>query len=135
LTLFLAVSSGGLGLLSGCRQDTGGRVAVSGSVKFRGTPLKSGVIEFMSKDLASQSGATIADGKYAIPAPKGLRPGEYTVRISSVQEQGPAPAGPPGPEAAAVKAVETIPAEYNAKSALTATIPQGGSDKVDFDLK
>jgi hypothetical protein len=130
---FLLLVLGAAGINSGCRRDTGGRVAVSGSVTFRGTPLSTGTIELVSKDGAQQSGATIADGKYSIPAAKGLRPGQYLVRISSFEEQGPAPEGPPGPESMKPTARNLLPPEYNTQSKLTAEVGEGRP--LDFDLK
>lgn len=118
----------------GCGPDTGGRVAVSGTVKFRGEPLKQGTIEFTAQDGKSQSGGTITEGKFALPAVQGLRVGQYLVRISSVQG-GTAPAGPPGPESMTPQGKDVIPLEYNVKSTLTAEVTKGGPNKFDFDLK
>lgn len=133
--LFVLVAIGAAGFLFGCGPDTGGRVAVSGKVTFRGTPLKTGAIELVSGDGVNQSGAPITDGRYSIPALQGLRPGQYLVRISSAEEQGPVPAGPPGPESMTRQRRELIPSEYNTKTTLTATVPRGGTKKLDFDLK
>jgi len=136
VALLLTVVLGGVAFTCGCGASTGGRVAISGKVSFRGTPLTNGTIEFVSKDRTILSGSGITDGKYSIPAAKGLKPGPYTVRISSTKVEGPAPPpGPPGPEAMAQKITELIPAEYNTNSTLTAEVPTGGSDKLNFDLK
>lgn len=121
--------------VNGCGQDTGGRFEVSGTVRFQGAPLQSGTIQFASDDAKQLTGSMITDGRYSIPADKGLLPGKYTVRISASQEEGAAPAGPPGPEAETHKAKDLIPPEYNVNSTLSAEVSQGGSNEFDFDLK
>jgi len=131
----LLIVVGAVGMVSGCRRDTGGRVEVSGNVTFRGEPLKTGTIEFASKDGSCQSGAAVANGKYALPADKGLKPGEYAVRITSVQEQANAAMGPPGPESMKQTGQDRIPPEYNVKSKLTAEVKQGERNVFGFDLK
>ena len=112
-------------LLLGCNgSEAGGRLPVSGKVTVKNEPLKSGSIEFDSSD--SRSGASIVDGAYTIPAPQGLMPGKYTVRISSTASSQATPAMP-GESAAVEKAnKEQIPAEFNTKSTLT--YEAGGKD-------
>ena len=122
-------------LMSGCGQDTGGRLGVSGTVRFQGAPLQTGTIEFASADAKQLSGSTITDGKYSVPADKGLTPGKYTVRISAAQDAGAAPTGPPGPESMTEQAKALIPPQYNVDSTLTAEVTEGGSNVFDFDLK
>lgn len=135
-TWFLTVM--GLAVFAaGCGPSTGGRVGVAGNVVFRGAPVKVGAIEFVSQDGSAQTGAPITEGRYSVPAERGLRPGDYTVRISATEEQGAAasgPPGPPGPESMRAAPKELIPAEYNAKSKLTVTVPQGGSKDLNFEL-
>lgn len=112
-------------LFLGCSgAETGGRLPVSGKVTVKNEPLKSGSIEFDSPD--SRSGASIVDGSYTIPAPQGLMPGKYTVRISSISSSQATPEMPG--ESAAVEKTnkEQIPAEYNTKSTLT--YEAGGKD-------
>ncbi len=127
--LFMAVASGG------CGRDTGGRVEISGTVRFQDAPLQTGTIEFASTDGKHLNGSTIKGGKYAIPAAQGLTPGKYTVRISASQEEGVAPAGPPGPEAETHRARALIPPEYNINSTLSAEVTHDGGNQFDFDLK
>lgn len=129
VVLFLAV------LTSGCGQNTGGRLGVSGTVRFQGAPLQSGTIEFASADAKQLTGSTITDGKYSVPAAQGLPPGKYTVRISATQDEGAAPTGPPGPESMTQQAKSLIPPQYNVDSTLTAEVTQGGNNVFDFDLK
>jgi hypothetical protein len=120
---------------AGCGQDSGGRLEISGKVQFQGSSLASGTIEFVSADGAQRSGATIDGGTYSIPAPKGLQPGKYIVRINSAQETGPAPTGPPGPESMTQVAQNLIPPQYNVNSTLTAEVTESGDNEFDFDLK
>jgi hypothetical protein len=57
------------------------------------------------------------------------------VRISAVKESGPAPTGPPGPEAEQHKVEQLVPPEYNVKTTLSAEITKGGRNEFPFDLK
>ncbi|HPM82871.1 MAG TPA: carboxypeptidase-like regulatory domain-containing protein [Candidatus Anammoximicrobium sp.] len=120
---------------SGCGQDTGGRLGLSGTVRFQGAPLQTGTIEFASSDAKQLTGSTITDGKYSVPADKGLPPGKYTVRISAAQDAGAAPAGPPGPESMTQQAKALIPPQYNVESTLSADVTEDGNNVFDFDLK
>jgi len=110
-----------------CGCDGGGsdgRRAVSGTVTFQGQPLKTGSIEFSSPE-GERGGASIVDGAYSIPAAKGLLPGVYTARVSSVVSSQPAPAMP-GESAAIEKAnKDQIPAEFNTQSKLTYEVGPG----------
>lgn len=121
--------------VSGCGKATGGRLEISGTVRLQGAPLQSGTIEFVSADAKHLTGSTITDGKYSVPADKGLPPGKYTVRISATQEEGAVPAGPPGPEAETHKTKALIPPQYNVESTLSAEVTQDGNNQFDFDLK
>lgn len=120
-------------LFVGCNgSETGGRLPVSGKVTVKNEPLKAGSIEFDSPD--SRSGASIVDGSYTIPAPQGLMPGKYTVRISSVSSSQAAPEMPG--ESAAVEQAnkELIPAEYNTKTTLTYEAGPGKDTTFNVDI-
>jgi hypothetical protein len=132
---FVGLLLAGLFVFDGCGSSAGDRLPLGGKVTFQGAPLATGTIEFSSADGRYQSGATLAKGVFSVPAEKGLPPGKYTVRVSSVQESGPAPAGPPGPEAEKHVAKQLIPAKYNAQSELTAEVTKAGSKTLSFDLK
>src|SRR5262249_36981726 len=81
------------------------RQLVSGTVTLDWRPLKSGTIGFQptSPGLATKVYATIVDGRYSIPAEKGLVPGTYKVIIfatpsaATLDDRGreSRPAGPP----------------------------------------
>jgi hypothetical protein len=123
----------------GCKKaDTGGRLAVSGTVKFQGSPLDQGTIEFTSSGGGPTvfTGGMIKDGSYSVPAEKGLPPGTYRVKISSVAG-GAAPAEemPGMPAEGAAPPEERIPAEYNSATTQEVTVTSDGPNKFDFDIK
>jgi hypothetical protein len=120
------------GLLAAACSDPAGRQGISGRVTFEGQPLKSGQIEFRpSGNEPYQAGAVIKKGTYKIAAAQGLSPGTYRVFISHMtggltpeeREAGKKPK----------RAVEVLPAKYNAKSQLTVEV-KPGTNKFDFDL-
>ena len=120
---------------TGCGDESvDGRLAISGSVAFRGNPLKHGTIEITAQDGSQQTGATIVDGAFSIEAKNGLPPGTYVVRISSVEEK---PGGPdpeaPGPESAEPGGTELIPAAFNTNSKETIEVKAG--EKNHFEIK
>lgn len=131
LILFLVSS---FSLLLGCGEDTGGRVAVSGTVTFKGEPLESGTIQFDAADGSLMSGATITAGKYEVPAAQGLLPGKYTVRVSSVSEAGGAEEAPGDSMAAEAKNKDLIPAEFNTDSTTTMDVTAGSPNTFDLDI-
>lgn len=65
----------------GCAKSVDGRYPVVGTVNFDGKPMDYGRISFQPTDSngVSSSAAQITKGKFAIPADKGLEPGEYFV--------------------------------------------------------
>jgi hypothetical protein len=124
---------------AGCggADDDHPRQPVSGTVKFQGEPLKSGLIQFQpaSADASTAGGAGIVDGQYSISRAEGLVPGSYRVSITSLGAAAtPLPAGAtPGDPVMKVK--EPIPARYNATTELKAQVTKEGPNKFDFDLK
>ncbi len=100
---------------------------ITGTVTMEGSPLESGQIQFTSpEDVSngSEAFAEISGGTYTAM----VTPGTKKVLIRSPQ-----PVGQPD-ETGLVATKETIPAEYNQRTTLTAEIPPGDG-KVDFDLK
>jgi hypothetical protein len=131
--LVVVLSVAGVGLTVGCTGEaTGGKLPVSGTIKLKGQPLDAGSIQFESKPPTPScfTGGEIKDGKYAIPAPQGLLPGTYTVRITA-PEPGAAPFEPGGEIAPPVK--DRVPPEYNVSSTLTFEA-KSGSNTYDFDV-
>jgi hypothetical protein len=119
--------------LAGCGGSaSGGRYPVSGKVTLQNEPLKTGTIEFDSPE--SRSGASIVDGSYTIPAPQGLLPGKYTVRISSVSAASSTPAMPGDSSAIEKTNKELIPAEFNTKSTLTYEVGPGKATNFDVNI-
>jgi len=123
-----------VGSMVGCGGEaTGGKLPVSGLIKLKGQPLDAGSIQFESKPPTPScfTGGEIKDGKYAVPAPQGLLPGTYTVRISA-PEQVAAPAEPGGEIPPPVN--DRVPPEYNVNSTLTFEAKSGTASTYDFDV-
>ena len=133
--LSLAITLGlGTGFLAtGCERAKAKFNPVSGTVTWKGQPIKSGTINFRSDDGKHVGTGTIADGKYAIPAVSGLPAGKYAVAITYPDPKVPPPKPdePPGPTATAR---EMLPAKYASGKELKADI-QDLSNDVNFDLK
>jgi len=130
---WLALVAGLVGAV-GCG-GSAGREAVSGTVQFRSQPLDQGTIEFHPQDAEAGGtfeGAPITNGRYDLPAKKGLLPGKYKVVISSSDAKAkedpvPGESGPP--------AKERIPAKYNTASAEVVEVKRGGPNVFDYDVK
>ena len=122
-------------LVAGCAgEETDGRLSLSGSVTFQGQPLEQGSIELVAEDGSQQPGAPITDGEFTIPAPQGLKPGTFIVRIFSTEEPEDDEPQAPGPESAEPLGKERIPARFNVESELTAEVTEGGKNRFTFDL-
>lgn len=119
-------------LLAGCGDSGPKRYGVSGTVKFKGEPIKYGTITFRAENGAT-GGAEVKDGKYEMPGAAGLPEGKYRVAITYPDPKVPAPRAdePPGP---ATQAREMLPAKYNDKTELTAEIKPQSVNDVSFDL-
>jgi hypothetical protein len=126
-------------IFAGCggAQDDLPRQAVSGTVKFQGEPMKSGLIQFqpLSADASTAGGAGIVDGQYSISRAEGLVPGTYRVSITSAGEAATPlpPDATPGDPVSRVK--EPIPAKYNVTTQLDAKVTKEGPNTFPFDLK
>ena len=140
------VTSCALLILSGCSDPFAGRQAVSGTVNFKGEPLKVGLIMFEPQDKQdTTAGAPIEKGSYSISRQKGLKPGKYLVRISAGDGVTPArlgsdknredvqeAAGPGGSKNIISK--ELIPPTWNSATQQTVTIEGSGPNTKDFDI-
>ncbi len=75
-------------LLCGCAGDK--RLPVSGNITLDGQPLSLGAITFVPNGdkKSNSSGSSVVDGKYSIPAEKGLMPGKYSVSITPMHKTG-----------------------------------------------
>jgi hypothetical protein len=117
-------------LLTGCGGGSvDGRYGLSGKVTLKGQPLAKGTIEFSAGQGGGPlTGGTIENGQYTIAADSGLKPGTYTVRISSIDEAGGGgPPAAPGPESATQVGKELIPAEFNVNSSKTIEVKTSGN--------
>jgi hypothetical protein len=87
LTATLALASLPL-LLAGCGGN--GRLGATGTVTVDNAPLESGTINFRPApgNKANSSGAGIQDGRFEVPADKGLLPGDYQVTIQGFRKTG-----------------------------------------------
>jgi len=146
-----------LGALAGCGSGETLGVGVSGSVTYKGQPIKEGAISFipMSGTNGPSGGANIDDGKYDIPRRAGLAPGKYRVEIRAFEETGKETAkstqqsqmfGRPISEVtkdpraleqmAKLKAERKniVPGRYNDNSELTKELSNESQVTVDFEL-
>ena len=122
--------------LTGCGSGEAKRYRVTGTVKYKGEPVKAGSINFRTLDGSSTGNGTIVNGEYDIPESSGLVVGKYQVSISYPDPKGAPPSGKndmPGDSAAVAK--DLLPAKYNYKSELTAEIKAESRNEVNFDLK
>lgn len=110
------------------------RLAVSGTVTFKGQPLDQGRIEFHPPgNQGTMSGATIQDGRYEIPRDKGLAPANYEVRIYSYDKKGGNTGTGDVPGEAGLGFKERIAKKYNAASTLKADV-KPGQTTFDFSV-
>ena len=126
--------------LWGCGGGSDGldRQPVTGSVTLDGVPLDTGMIRLLpeSAEASTETSATIEGGAYAFPKDSGPVPGTYKVLISSAKsEDFELPQGKTPGEYQPPKAKEKVPAAYNVKSTLTATVTAGQKTPIDFTLK
>jgi len=120
--------------VTGCGNSGPNRNPVSGTVSFKGDPVKYGTISFRSTDGKHVGTGEINAGKYSILSEVGLVAGDYVVAITYPDPKVPAPRSdePPG---VSKPIREMLPAKYNDKSELKATIKDGSNDTVNYDLK
>lgn len=134
-TLLAPMMLFGMLILTGC--DSGPtRYGVSGTVKFKGEPLKDGIIQFVPVPSGPTSaGPLIVDGNYTIPRDKGLVAGKYRIVINSGDGKTPTdPNIPPGPTGN-FASKDRIPLEWNQESKHEVEVTAAGPNKFDFDIK
>ena len=131
ISIFAAIAMSG-----GCGDDSLGRRAVSGTVRFDGAPLKAGNISFQpTEGQPTYGGATITDGKFSVPRDQGLVDGKYQVSINSPVPGtggGPAPDAMPGDPPALSR--ELIPPNWNVASNHYIEVKKEGPFTFDFDV-
>jgi hypothetical protein len=138
MAVMLLVEMAASACVAGCSVgDDLPRESVSGTVSFKGDPLKSGMIQFQpAQGEATAGGSGIIDGRYSIPRSEGLVPGKYQVMITGVLTPPvAAKAEMPGESLPTGPAVELIPTKYNSKTELTAQVTKDGPNRFNFELK
>lgn len=122
-------------VISGCKSEKK-RYPVQGQISFQGKPVLEGSIMFHPMNPAEGflEGSLIKDGKYLVPADKGLLEGKYQVLITAPDYKGkrPDPNSAPG---AVFQAKELFPDIYNTKSTLSVEVTSKGPNTFDFHLK
>ena len=101
---------------------------VGGTVTLDGKPLEGAVVRFYQGETRYSYGQTDADGYYTLrynSEQAGVSPGEKRVFISTSVT---------GPEVKGGGGEELVPAKYNTKSELEATVEPNGSQTFDFAL-
>jgi hypothetical protein len=118
--------------LAGCDSGPENIGKVSGKVTLDGQPLPDAIVQFTTKDKTSTSaGTTDTNGNYTlyyVADIQGAEIGEHTVSITTFKSGDPS-GDPPIP-----RVPEKVPAKYNMKTELTATV-KAGRNSQDFELK
>ncbi len=121
--------------ISGCSSEKQ-RLPIQGNITFNGKAVMEGSIQFhpLVPTEGFLEGAMIQEGKYKIPAQKGLLPGKYQVLVSAPDYKGkkPDPTAAPG---AVYQSKELFPEIYNTKSTLAVEVTLQGPNNFDFHLK
>ena len=126
--------------LAGCSDSYGGRMEVSGTVKFKGQSLKDGTVSFEPLDgQPTRATALLTAGSFTIPRPTGLVPGRYLLRVSAGDGKtavNPVEADkPPGPGGGTnIISKELIPADWNVKSKQERTIGADGPNRFEIEI-
>jgi len=135
-TVFLA----GVAIVAGCGDSSGGRVAISGTVKLKNEPIKDGaIVLFEPLDNQDSSGnVTVTNGAFSIPKENGLKPGKYLVRITAGDGKTAVnpldPESPPGPGGTNIISKELVPKEWNVNSKQEVTVTTDGPNKFEFNI-
>src|SRR5262245_24444121 len=116
---------------AGCR-PANDRYGLTGTVQFRGKPVNSGTIRFMSVERTpgETAGALIVNGQYDVPAAKGLPTGKYRVVISCPVR----PSGIPPDVMYTGQYNELLPATVNTASTLTVEVTAREPNRFDFSI-
>jgi len=123
-----------------CRPGGPQRVVVSGTVTYRGEPLREGKIRFFPTKGTDtpMAGAHIVDGQYRVDQRGGVPVGTHKVMIEAyrpLRGAGPAPELPPGDIGAGLVPQEQyLPEKYNVNTELEVTLEPGTRRTIDFEL-
>jgi hypothetical protein len=132
ITVSLSLGISLIALAIGCnREGLPGLGRVTGTITMDGKPVPNALVSFEPVDGsgATAMGRTDEQGKYELwysRGNKGAKTGEHLVRINTYEET--------GEDDGRQIQRETIPARYNAKTELKATV-KSGSNTLDFELK
>jgi hypothetical protein len=126
-------------LAAGCGKDDG-RLEVSGTVKFKGEPIKDGAnVRLVAVEPADngEASAQTAGGGFTVPKASGLKPGKYLVQFSLGDGKTAVnpvdPNAPPGPGGGTnIISKELIPLKWGTQSKETVTVTKEGPNKFDF---
>jgi hypothetical protein len=123
--------------LSGCSPSNPlGRLKIEGEITLDGKPIN-GNIEFEpigNQQEKIQSGGLIINGKYSIPAPKGLVPGEYLVRIIATEEVAGTRKTDPNNNEETAEYKDFIPPDYGSETKQKITVEKSKNNKFDFKM-
>ena len=127
---FAAMTAFALATPFGCSQGDGRR-AVGGTVTVDGQPLAVGLINFQPVEgaRAASAGTSIEQGKFELPAKRGLLPGKYRVLIQAFRETGRTIDDPQRG-----KVSETVSIRFKRTGALEAVVAEEGPNRFDFEL-
>ena len=120
-------------LVVGCEQNL--RQAVSGTVTLDDQPLPKGTIRFVPQPGTSgpTAGGDIVDGRFSIPPEGAPFAGEFRVEITAFRPSGVMRRDPDEGEYELHE--QYLPARYNDRSELTATVKKGEPNELSFELK
>lgn len=119
----------------GCGDPGPNRGGVAGTVSLGGQGIAEGVIRFFPLDAGIGSDGPLSEGRYAIPAERGLSRGTYRVEISVLKPTGRrVPDFDAGPGDMKDEIIETVPARYNIKSELRIDYDPAAERSHDFQL-
>jgi hypothetical protein len=131
----MAVMLLSLAITTGCGgEKRPQRFALDGTVTLDGKPLTDGNIRFLPAAGTDRAmvGAQIGEGRFVIPAEKGVVPGTYRVEIGASRKTG---RKVPGLSPQPMDEFEQfLPERYNVQSTLTAEVTAAGPNRFEFAL-
>lgn len=125
---------------AGCGKDDG-RIAVSGTVKMKGEPIKDGaIVQLIPQDGQGTEAQTMtAGGAFEVPKENGLKPGKYLVKMTAgdgTTAVSPTGGDAPGPGGGTnIVSKDLIPAKWGSQSKETVTVTKEGPNKFDFVIE
>jgi hypothetical protein len=128
-----------LPIVIGCGSNNPqGRVAVRGEVIFDGKPLEQGSISFSSVEGTTPmvaTGSPIKNGKFTLPAEKGLIPDQtYSVQFRSVEEIPGTRKETDDPLGGIIQTRSILPRKYVVESKETITATKKSPNVFQFDM-